>query len=146
MAITRWDPFRELELVSNRLNRMLGSPGLSAGTFSGDFAWSPSADLSETAEEYVVKADLPGVRKEDMKVSIDRGLLTISGSRKEEKEEKNKRYHCVERSQGNFMRSFALPDPVDEAKLSAEFKQGLLTVRLPKTTPQKAQPVDIKVA
>lgn len=146
MAITRWDPIRELEQVSSRLNRIFGGSALSVGPMSTDFDWSPSADLSETADEYVVKADLPGVRKEDVKVSIDNGLLTLTGSRKEEKEEKNKRYHCVERSQGNFMRSFALPESVDEAKLSAEFKQGLLTVRLPKATPRKPKPVDIKIA
>lgn len=146
MAIDRWDPFRELEVVSNRLSRMFGgAPGAMRPTFGGG-EWLPTTDVSETAEEYVIKTELPGVPKEAVKVTIDRGVLKIAGERKEEKEEKDKRYHYIERATGSFSRSFTLPETVDEAKLSAEFQQGLLTVRLPKMSPRKALPIDVKIS
>lgn len=147
MNITRWDPFREMEELSTRLNRMFGRSGLT--TTSGETLsfpdWAPSVDVAETAEEFQIKAELPGVKKEDLKVHVESGVLTLSGERRQEKEEKGKKYHRVERSYGSFMRSFTLPDGVDAAKLHAEYKDGLLNVRLPKTAAEKPKAVEVKV-
>jgi HSP20 family protein len=153
MSITRWDPFRELEEVSERLNRAFGRGGLATttagdprkqGLFSVD--WAPSVDITETAEAFEIKAELPEVKKEDVKVSIDNGELCISGERKQEKEEKGKKFHRVERSYGSFMRSFTLPENVDDTKLSAEYKDGVLNVRLPKSEKAKPKAITVKVS
>lgn len=149
MAITRWDPFRELEDMSGRLNRLFGRSELanfpsSELVAAADF--SPAVDIAETPEEYVVKAELPDVQKENVKVSVEAGVLRISGERKHEKEEKNKKYHRVERSYGSFTRAFQLPDAIDESKVSAEFKNGILNVRVPKTERANPRAVEIKVS
>lgn len=150
MSIVRWDPFRELEEVSERLNRVFGrsslatSPGEKAGFFSVD--WAPSVDIAETAEAFEIKAELPDVRKEDVKVTVENGQLRIAGERKQEKEEKGKKFHRVERSYGSFLRTFALPENVDEAKLTAEYKDGLLHVRLPKSEAAKPKAIAVKVS
>lgn len=149
MAITRWDPFRELETMSDRLNRLFGRSSLlndSERELLSNADWSPAVDVAETPEEFVLKAELPEVRKEDMKISVEGGVLRLSGERKQEKEDKTKRYHRIERFHGTFMRSFGLPDVVDETKVSAEFKDGLLTVRLPKSAPKKPSAVDVKIS
>jgi HSP20 family protein len=152
MSITRWDPFRELEEVSNQLNRMFGRSMLARTTAdAGKDAmtavdWAPSVDITETVEEFQIKAELPEVKKEDIKVAVDNGVLRIEGERKQEKEEKGKKYHRVERSYGSFLRSFALPDNVDGAKVHAEFKDGVLNVRLPKAPATKPKAVEVKVA
>jgi HSP20 family protein len=107
--------------------------------------WAPSVDIIETAEEFQVKAELPEVKKEDVKVRVDNGILRIEGERHQEKEEKGKKYHRVERSYGSFMRSFTLPDSVDGEKVSADFKEGVLNVRLPKSAKARPKAVEIKV-
>jgi HSP20 family protein len=149
MSITRWDPFRELEDMSDRLNRVFGRYPLARETDKNAmlaFDWSPTADIIENTEEFVIKAEIPGVNKEDVKVSIEDGVVSIQGERKQEKEEKDKKFHRVERSYGSFMRSFSLPTNVDEAKVQAQFKDGLLTVRIPKAPNAKPKSVDVKVA
>jgi HSP20 family protein len=143
MSIVRWDPFRELEDMSERLNRVFGRSGLTRGEPASKdtmtvFDWSPTVDIVETPEEFQIKAELPEVKKEDVKVSVDRGVLRIEGERKQEKEEKGKKYHRLERSYGSFLRTFTLPDTVDETKVQAEFKDGMLNVRLHKA--EKAKP------
>lgn len=152
MSMVRWDPFRELEEVSDRLNRVFGRSALPATRGSGDtregflsFDWAPSVDIAETPDAFEIKAELPDVKKEDVKVSVEEGQLRISGERKQEKEEKGKRFHRVERSYGSFMRSFALPENVDDAKLSAEYKDGVLKVVLPKTEKAKPKAIAVKV-
>jgi HSP20 family protein len=105
--------------------------------------WVPTVDVSETDGEYQIKAEIPDVKKEDVKVTVEDGVLTIQGERKQEKEEKGKKYHRVERSYGSFIRSFTLPDLVDEEKVKAEFKDGVLNLRLPKS--EKAKPKAIEV-
>jgi HSP20 family protein len=87
--------------------------------------WAPSVDISETDGAYQIKAEIPDVKKEDVKVTLEDGVLTIQGERKQEKEERGKKYHRVERSYGSFVRSFTLPDLVDEEKVKAEFKDGV---------------------
>ena len=152
MSIVRWDPFRELEEVSDRLNRVFGRSSLAtnrggAETREGflSFDWAPSVDIAETPEAFEIKAELPDVKKEDVKVSVEEGQLRISGERKQEKEEKGKRFHRVERSYGSFMRSFSLPENVDDSKLSAEYKDGVLKVVLPKTEKAKPKAIAVKV-
>ena len=105
--------------------------------------WAPLVDISEDDKEYLIKAELPEVKKEDVKVTAEEGTLTIMGERKFEKEEKGKKYHRVERAYGSFARTFSLPDDASPGKVSAEFKDGVLTVHLAKT--QKAKPTHIEV-
>ena len=112
MAITRWDPFRELEEMSSRLNRLFrqgagGQPGTDGSEALAD--WAPAIDIQETDGEYLVHADLPAVKKEDVKVSVQDGILAVEGERKHEKDEKGKRFHRVERSFGRFVRRITLP-------------------------------------
>jgi HSP20 family protein len=151
MSLVRWDPFRELEEVNARLNRIFGPPALPrvAGDAGKDsimmFDWTPSVDVVETAEEFQIKVDLPEVQKENVKVSVDNGTLRLAGERKQEKEEKGKKYHRIERNYGSFLRTFTLPDNVDEAKVRAEFKDGVLDVRLPKTEKAKPKATEVKV-
>jgi HSP20 family protein len=151
MAIVRWDPFRELEEMSDRLNRVFARGALSRGSAEEAkdtmtrFDWAPTVDIAETAEEFQIKAELPEVKKEDVKVAVDQRVLRIEGERKQEKEEKGKKFHRVERSYGSFLRTFTLPDNVDEGNVKAEFKDGVLNVRLPKTEKAKPKAIDIKV-
>ena len=147
MALVRWQPFHELEDIQARLNRLFSGVGLSA---SGDerfsfTAWAPAVDIEETEREYLVKADLPEVKKEDVKVTVDDGVLTIEGERKQEKEEKNKRFHKIERAYGKFVRRFELPTEVDAAKVQAEFKEGVLNVHLPKSSNGTPKTIQVKV-
>lgn len=108
--------------------------------------WSPAVDIVESPEEFLVKAELPDVKKEDIKVSIHNGQLRIEGERKQEKEEKDKKYHRVERFYGSFVRTFVLPENVDETKLTAELKDGTLVVHLPKSQKVPPKAVEVKVA
>jgi len=150
MSVVRWDPFRELEEVSERLNRAFGRSGLARTTEDKGgfitFDWAPSVDIAETPEAFEIKAELPDVKKEDVRVTVEEGQLRISGERKQEKEERGKKYHRVERSYGSFMRSFSLPENVDDSKLSAEYKDGVLNVRLPKTEKAKPKAIAVKVS
>jgi HSP20 family protein len=108
--------------------------------------WTPAADITEDDREYLIKAELPEIRKEDVKVTVENGVLTISGERKFEKEEKKKKYHRVERGYGTFMRSFTLPDDAEAGKIKADFKNGLLTLHLPKTEHAKPKQIEVNVA
>jgi HSP20 family protein len=148
-GLTRWDPFRELEEVSTRLNRLFGQPSARQLAESEGLAladWTPAVDIQETNGEYVVKADLPEVKKEDVKVEIQDGMLCVSGERKQEKEEKGKRYHRIERAYGRFERRLTLPTEIDQKKVAAEFKDGVLQVHLPKSPGARPQGVEIKVS
>jgi HSP20 family protein len=108
--------------------------------------WTPSCDVSETPEEYRMEAELPGVKKEDLDLKVENRVLTLRGEKREKKEEKEKKYHRVESSYGSFMRSFALPDDADGDKIAADYKDGLLSVRIARTTPKesKARKVEVK--
>lgn len=108
--------------------------------------WAPLVDITEDDREYVIKAELPEVRKEDVKVTVENGMLNLSGERAFEKEDKGLRYHRVERSYGSFLRSFVLPDDADASKVSAEFKDGVLMVRVEKHEKALPKRVEIKVA
>jgi len=144
----RWDPFRELEEMSDRLNRMFARPATRTNGKETMIVadWTPTVDISETDGEYQIKAEIPDVKKEDVKVTLEDGVLTIQGERKQEKEEKGKKYHRVERSYGSFVRSFSLPEFIDEEKVKAEFKDGVLNLHLPKSEKGKPKAIEVKVA
>src|SRR5438552_8371087 len=147
-TLTRWEPLREMEEFQNRLSTLFGRPQR-RGNGREEITlpeWTPLADITEDEKEYLIKAELPEVRKEDVKVCVENGVLTISGERKFEKEEKNKRYHRVERGYGSFVRSFTLPDVAEADKVKAEFKDGVLKVHLPKSERSKAKQIEVKVA
>ena len=107
--------------------------------------WAPQVDISEDDKEYLLKADLPEMKKEDVKVTVENGVLSISGERKTEKEEKKKKFHRIERSYGTFLRTFTLPEDAESAKIAAEFKDGVLKMHLPKSPASKQKPVEVKV-
>jgi HSP20 family protein len=149
-ALTRWEPFREMEDFQNRLSTLFGRPlrrpdghGREDITLAD---WMPLADITEDEKEYLIKAELPELRKEDVKVTVENGVLIISGERKFEQEEKKKKYHRVERGYGTFVRSFTLPDDADANRVKAEFKHGLLTVHLPKSERAKPKHIEVNVA
>jgi HSP20 family protein len=150
MKMAKWDPFRELEVMSARLNGLFGRAyPLKAGLPEEALTvadWAPVVDIKETPEEFVVKAELPEVNKEDVKVAIEDGVLSIRGERKLEKEEKGKRYHRIERAYGTFMRSFTLPEGIEEKKLLASYKDGVLEIHLPKAPVAKPKAIEVKVA
>ena len=148
MDIVKWNPFRELEDLQTRLNRVFNDAPVrrpeADGLFFAD--WAPAVDIQETDKEYVIKAELPEVKKEDVKVEVLDGVLKIEGERNQEKEEKGKKFHKIERSYGKFVRQFALPTEVEATKVQAEYKDGMLNVHLPKTAAAKPKTVEVKVA
>jgi HSP20 family protein len=149
MKKTRWDPFRELEEMSSRLNRFFNqtSPRQLSEDGGETLAdWAPAIDIQETDGEYLIHADLPAVKKEDVKVSVQDGILEVEGERKQEKEEKGRKFHRIERSYGRFVRRLALPTDVDQQQVAAEFKDGVLVVHLPKSVVAKPRTIDVSVS
>ncbi|MBU2640813.1 MAG: Hsp20/alpha crystallin family protein [Gammaproteobacteria bacterium] len=144
MALVKWEPIREIEDLFDRYTSKLGWPSLGREAFSTT-EWSPKVDISETDKAFTIKAELPEVRKEDIKVNIENGMLSISGERKQEKEEKDKKFHRIERFYGSFMRSFTLPGNVDAAQIKAEYKDGMLNLSLPKTAENKPKATEVKI-
>jgi HSP20 family protein len=145
MALVKWDPWREIEDMFDRYTRAVGWPKGGGQEVATTGAWSPRVDISETDKAFVIKAEIPEVKKEDVKVTIDNGVLSISGERKQEKEEKGKQFHRIERYYGSFHRSFTLPENVSEAKVKATFKDGMLNLEIPKTEVAKPKAIDVKV-
>ena len=148
-ALIRWDPLKEMDDLHNRLARFFGwAPARTAAggqELMTAAEWTPAIEISEDDKEWLVKADLPEVKKDDVKVTVENGVLNITGERKFEKEQKDKKYHRIERSYGSFFRSFTLPEGADGAKVSAEFKDGVLKVHLPKDGKAKAKALEVKV-
>src|ERR1700756_5060894 len=146
MSLVRWDPFADMDTLFNRLmpSSFAGWPRLS-GNGDNKLEWAPSADISETDQEYVIRASLPAVKKEDVQVTVDAGMITIKGERKQQKEDKSEKYHRVESFYGTFERSFSLPENVNSDAIRCESKDGVLTVHIPKIEPQKAEPKQISV-
>ena len=153
MTLVKFNPFRDLLSVEREFNRL-------AKTFDNRYGllnrsdddseyenavWTPLTDVYENEENYQLKVDLPGVNKEDLKLSYKDGELSISGERKQETEEKNGQYHRIERTFGKYYRSFNLPKLIKSDKIDAEFKDGQLTVTIPKTEEAKPKQLEIKV-
>jgi HSP20 family protein len=147
MNMIRWQPFREADDFMRRfgMRDVDRWPQFIAGEGEKTVAWAPAADISETDKEYLVKAELPGVKREDVKVTQDDGVLTIEGERKYEKEAKGEKSHRVERFYGTFCRSFSLPDDADAMLIRAETKDGILNVHVPKMKVEKPKAIEIKV-
>jgi HSP20 family protein len=146
MSLIRWEPLGGMDDLFERLGPSMFGRWPRRFRESGEqLEWAPAADISESEKEYLVKAELPGVKREDVKLTVDDGVITISGERRQEKEEKDEKRHRVERLYGTFTRSFTLPENVDAKAIRAESKEGVLYVHLPKTTAEKPKTVQIKV-
>jgi len=146
MSLIKWQHFNDLDDAFSRLMpTFFNRPNRIALENGGKFAWAPSADISETEQEYLIRAELPAVKKEDVKVTLDEGMITISGERKEEKETKEEKFHRVESFRGAFSRSFSVPDNIDQKGIRAESRDGVLTVHLPKTKASTAKTVEVQV-
>lgn len=149
-TLTRWNQLKQLEALQHGLGSLFSrSPAQWPEDQEEPLAvaeWAPLVDISEDDQEYRIKAELPEVKKENVKVTAEEGTLTIMGERKFEKEEKGRKYHRVERSYGSFVRNFSLPDDASPAQVSAEFKDGVLTVHLAKTAKAKPQQIEVKVS
>ena len=145
MQLTRWNPFMELDEIQHRLNRLLVDRPAKPPV-SGFADYMPAVDIQETDTDFIVKADLPDVKKDEIKIHMDGGVLAIEGERRKEKEEKGKRFHTVEREYGRFVRRFELPTEVDAEKVRAEFKDGVLHVTLPKAPAARPKLIDVKIA
>jgi HSP20 family protein len=149
MAVVRWDPLRELEQMADRLNRVVARPEGGALNGNGQEAmavpeWVPIVDISETESEYAIHAELPGVKKDAVKVTVEKDVLTIQGERRQEQTESGRKHHRIERSYGRFARRFTLPDTVEAGKVRAEYADGMLHLHLPKS--EKAKPMQIEVS
>jgi len=134
------NPFRELE---DRMNRLFGAVAADPEWNVG--AWSPAVDIREDAEKYVVSADLPGLKKEDISISVMDDVLTLKGERKHEAENKGEGFHRIERAYGTFQRNFRIPGGVDANRVEASFEQGVLTISLPKPETAKPKTIEVKV-
>jgi len=145
MALMKWDPWREMEDMFDRYTRAVGWPRGGGQEIMRTGDWSPRVDIAETDKAFVIKAEIPEVKKEDVKVTVDNGVLSICGDRKQEKEEKGKKFHRVERYYGSFCRSFTLPENIDEGGIKASFKDGMLNLDIPKTEETKPKTVEVKV-
>jgi HSP20 family protein len=144
MTLVRWDPFRELNSLG-QLGRFFDRfPDWSQQSPTTTSAWAPNVDIFEGENELVVKAELPGIDPKDVELNVENNVLTISGERKLEFEDKKENYHRVERAYGSFSRSFSLPRLIDENKIEADYRDGVLTVRIPKH--EKAKPRQIKIS
>jgi len=146
MALIRWDPFREFSTLQDRMNRLFSDVRTRPVWAEEEMAqgtWVPPVDIYETAEAIVLKAELPGIGKENLNVEVKDNTLTLRGEKKFEKEVKEENYYRVERSYGMFQRAFALPSTVQSDKVRAKFKDGVLEISLPKA--EEAKPKQIKV-
>jgi HSP20 family protein len=152
MALVRWDPSRELSSLQSEMNRLFQSffdtPATGSGTGGNGGTlrrWHPAMDLVETEDHFVLRADLPGVSEDDVKVELEDNVLTIAGERRHEEEAKGGGYYRLERATGVFSRSLTLPEGIDPEAVQASFDKGVLEVRIPKPEERKPRRVAISV-
>jgi HSP20 family protein len=148
MALIRWEPAREIQTVQQEMNRLFGTFFDSQAGGNGDPSprrWIPAMDLVEEGDQYVLRADLPGLSEDQVKIQLEENVLTISGERKSQHEERREGYVRVERASGSFSRSLVLPDGVDPDSIEAHFDSGVLEVRIPKPEQPKPRRVAITV-
>lgn len=143
MAIVRWDPFRDLFGIKRDLDRFLGR--WDDDEEASMALWRPAVDIYESEENMVLRAELPGMAKEDVKINVENNVLTLRGERKFDSEVKKENYQRIERAYGSFCRSFTLPTNIDKSKIEASFKDGVLEVTMPKSEEAKPKEIDIKV-
>ncbi|MBW6508946.1 MAG: Hsp20/alpha crystallin family protein [Desulfuromonadales bacterium] len=142
MKLTKWDPFREMEGLMGRQDWPFRGGTMTAGEGAD---WAPRVDISETDTGFTIKADIPGVKREDVKISIEDRVLSIRGESRQEKEDKSEKMHRVERFYGSFSRSFTLPENIDIEKIDASFKDGLLNLVIPKIEVVKPKSVEVEI-
>jgi HSP20 family protein len=148
--VITWNPLKEMEEAQDRFNRFFPA-GFATRIGSGESHsltvadWSPEVDISEDDRGYLLKADLPEMKKDEVRVTVEDGILTVSGERKGEKEDQKKKFHRIERSFGTFRRSFTLPEDADSTKVTAEFRDGVLKVHLPTTPIARSKTIDVNV-
>jgi len=145
MHLIRWDPFQQLVAMNNRLNRTINDP-FTPRTDDSFGAWAPPVDIFEKDDHLVIRAEIPGVQRENMHVEIENSVLTLHGERKQETEVQEENAYRMERVYGTFTRSFTLPTTVDGAKVTATCKDGVLEVTVPKAETAKPKKVEIKAA
>jgi HSP20 family protein len=148
MALIRWEPARELQSIQQEMNRLFGTlfdAPASPGNGAALRRWIPAMDLVEQDEHYVLRADLPGLSEDDVHVELEDNVLTVSGERKSEHEERKEGFHRVERASGSFSRSLTLPEGIDPDSIKASFDKGVLEVRVPKPEQRKPRRVAISV-
>jgi HSP20 family protein len=146
MALIRWDPFREMSALQERMNRLFSDVRAQAPVQGEEIVqgtWVPAVDIFETNEAIVIKAELPGITAKDISVEVKDNTLTLKGEKKFEKEVKEENYHRVERSYGSFQRAFTLPGTIQQEKVKAKFRDGILEINLPKV--EEAKPKQVKV-
>ncbi len=143
MALVRFEPARELDSLQSDMNRLFDGFFGGRGPNGGSGRWIPAMDLVESDEELVLRADLPGVDKDDVSIEVKDNVLTVSGERKTESEDKGEGYYRIERAFGSFSRALTLPEGVDSEAVKADFKDGVLEVRIPK--PEERQPKRIAI-
>jgi HSP20 family protein len=144
-AITRWDPFRNMSTLQDQVNRLFENTFQTGRNESALTSWAPAVDIYETENELVLKADLPDINEKDLDVRVENNMLTIRGERKFEQKVKEDNYLRIERTYGAFSRSFGLPNTVDTEAIKAEYKNGVLTVELPKRAESKPKQVKVNV-
>ncbi|HTX14254.1 MAG TPA: Hsp20/alpha crystallin family protein [Candidatus Baltobacteraceae bacterium] len=146
MSITRWDPFQNLATLQDQVNRLFEAPYAGRRTDSSNLTtWAPAVDIYETENELVVKADLPDINEKDLDVRVENNMLNIRGERKFEQKVTEDNYLRIERTYGSFSRSFSLPTTVNTEGIKAEYKNGVLTVELPKRAEAKPRQVKVNV-
>lgn len=148
MALVRWEPLRELNTIQGEVNRLFNTffdTPVTAAEGAGR-RWLPAMDLVEAEDHYVLRADLPGLGEDDVSIEVEDDVLTVSGERKAEHEERNEGYHRVERAYGTFARSLTLPEGVDPEAVEARFDRGVLEIRIPKPEQRKPRKVAISVS
>lgn len=144
MSLIRWEPFREMDDFFRQVSPMFGRSAL-RGLSERGTEWAPTANISETDKEYLIKAELPEVKKEDVKITLENGVITISGERKQEKEAKDENEIRVESFYGTFSRSFSLPENIDAGAVRAESKDGVLKIHIPKKEASKPKSITVEV-
>ena len=147
MSLIRWDPFGDVESFFNRAmpGTLMNWPRLSAEGTARKLDWAPCADISETDREYLIRAELPAVRKEDVQVTFEDGMISIRGERRQDRDDKNEKLHRVESFYGSFERRYSLPDNVDADAIRCDSRDGILTVHIPKTEALKPKVKQITV-
>lgn len=142
--LIRWNAFQDLENFHKSVANWFGQP-TRAMEFPDTNVWQPLVDVTEDDKEYTLKAELPDMKQEDIKVSLENGLLSISGERKLSKDVKDKKYHRIERSYGSFTRTFSVPTDAETNKVEAKYDAGVLTVHIPKLENAKPRQIEVKV-
>lgn len=146
MAIIRWRPLGEVDSFRREMDRMFDNFFVREDVGESSLTWYPSVDIKETKDDFVLMAEVPGMSKDDIKINISENTLTIKGEKKEEKKEDDNNYHRVERRYGSFQRSFTLPTQIQGGKVKAAYKDGVLTITMPKKEEVKPKEIPITVS